>query len=90
MQVNMVNVYANFFQVPVGVNFPHFLQFQFQMLGHVPDKDFSSVPSYPDNVVLGLVYRVGRFVQLHRLPAYRRTPDLAHTPALTGGELPLN
>ena len=86
----MVHLDPDLLDEPVRVKFPHFLQHASQRLGNPADEDFSSIPRDPDNVILRLVNRVRGFVELHRLPAYRRTPDLAHTPALPGGNLSLS
>jgi len=50
---------------------------------------FLPVPRHPHKVVLRLLNRMRGFVELPRRPAYRRTPNLALTPALPGRNLSL-
>ena len=88
--MNIIHVNTNFLNEPIGMKFPHFLQYDPESLGNAVDEDFSSVPRHPDNVILRFVYGVRGNVEFHYFPVYRRTPDLAHTPALPGGDLPLN
>lgn len=91
MQMHVVHLDPDFLNEPDGMKFSHRLQQNPQRLGNPTDENFSPVPRHPDNVILlRLVNHVCGLVELHRLPAYRRTPDLAHTPALPGGDLSLN
>lgn len=40
MQMDMVNINANFFDEPIGMKFPHFLQDDPEQLGYAADDDF--------------------------------------------------
>src|SRR3990167_9766519 len=88
MYVILISAY--FFHKPIGMEFPHFLERFLEVFLDAVHEDFSSVSGDPHNVILRFVHCVGLAMELHasivswgsrmRLPA--------HTPTLTGGELP--
>jgi hypothetical protein len=77
-------------EVPVGIVFLNGTQLHLQVCDHALDKDLAAESGHPYDVVLGSVDGVSRLCAVSRMVVYRKTRDLAHTPAFTGGDLPLD
>ena len=65
MQVDMVNVDANFLNEPIRMKFPHLADGFAQVLFYTLHEDFSTVSRYPDYMVLRLVYTMRLAMKFH-------------------------
>jgi len=90
MNVNMIFIYPNLIKIPIRIKFSYFFQSLTKVAIHSLLQYLPAESGHPYYMVLCLVYRMRLFMKLHSLPFYRKMLNLALTPALTGGELPLN
>jgi hypothetical protein len=91
VNVHMVFVSTRLEDINVWEKFVYLLDQVLEIHFHAVLKDFSSVPCYPYNVILGFVDGMCLLAELH-IPILSRGKmirDPALIPALTGGDFPL-
>jgi len=91
--MNVINVDAGLQIFPVRI-IPFYLQeFDLQIVFDSFQKYLSPETGDPDDVILGLVYGMGRFHQFHVMvisKIERKIQEFALIPTLTSGEFPLD
>lgn len=85
MHMHLILVDPDLRALPVRIVFPHFLELNQHILGHVLDKDLTSESGHPHNVALRLVDRVRRFMQFHAAPSTGSRGTLLTPPPLRAG-----
>ena len=59
IQMNMIWLYSNFYIFPVRIILSYFLEFDLKIAFYSCSQNLSMITSYPDDMILGLVYGMG-------------------------------